>query len=145
MKQHADLSSTGSGAVLSKQSIPHHVPQEILNKNVVPIETYNHVSRQCQGWSSAYKNIEARNKQLEAQIAHVNDCRDEDANMFEQAVQEVKNHIQELEHANVKWQEYHSEKASKKHELIRPLSYFHLISQYLLRYGSRKIIVSRDL
>ena len=52
--------------MVSEQSIPHHVPQEILNKNVVPIETYNHVSRQCQGWSSAYKNIEARNKQLEA-------------------------------------------------------------------------------
>ena len=46
---------TGYGAVLSEQSIPHHVPQEILNKNVVPIETYNHVSRQCQGWSSAKK------------------------------------------------------------------------------------------
>ena len=66
MKQHADLSSTGSGAVLSEQSIPQHVPQEILNKNAVPSETYNYVSRQYQGWSSAYKNIEVRNKQLEA-------------------------------------------------------------------------------
>ena len=113
---------TGYGAVLSEQSIPHHVPQEILDKNVVPIETYNHVSRQCQGWSSAYKNIEARNKQLEAQLAHVNACRDEDTNMFQQANQEVENHIQALEHANIKWQEYYSEKASEKHELIRVLT-----------------------
>ena len=61
MKQHANLSSTGSGAVLSEQYIAHHVLQEILSINVVPIEIYNHVSRQCQGWSSAYKNIESRN------------------------------------------------------------------------------------
>ena len=113
---------TGSGAVLSEQSISQNVPQEILNKNVVPIETYNHVSRQCQGWSSAYKNIEGRNKQLEAQLAHVNACRDEDTNMFQQANQEVENHIQALEHANIKWQEYYSEKASKKHELMRVLT-----------------------
>ena len=83
---------------------------EILHKNDVPIETYNHVSRQCQGWSSAYKNIEARNKQLEAQIAHVNACRDEDTNMFQQTDQEIKNRIQALEDANLKWQEYYCEK-----------------------------------
>ena len=114
-------SQTGSGALLSEQTIPHHVPHGILHKNVVPIETYNHVSRQCQGWSSAYKNIEARNKQLEAQIAHVNACRDEDVNMFQQTDQEVKNRIQALEDVIVKWQEYYSEKASKKQELIRLL------------------------
>ena len=33
-------------------------------------------------------------------MAHVNACRDEDANMFQQGNQEVKNHIQALEHAN---------------------------------------------
>ena len=65
---------TGYGAVLSEQSIPHHVPQEILNKNVVPIETYNHVSRQCQGWSSAYKNIRFNLsiQRLIYQIMHTN-------------------------------------------------------------------------
>ena len=65
---------TGYGAVLSEQSIPHHVPQEILNKNVVPIETYNHVSRQCQGWSSAYKNISFNLsiQRLIYQIMHTN-------------------------------------------------------------------------
>ena len=84
------------------KNIQTSYPREILHKNVVLIETYNHVSKQCQGWPSAYKNIEARNKQLEAQISHVNACRDEDANMFQQADQEVKNHIQEMEHANVK-------------------------------------------
>ena len=61
---------------------PSSLPLAGGNKNVVPVETYNHVSKQCHGWSSAYKNIEARNKQLEAQISHVNACRDEDANMF---------------------------------------------------------------
>ena len=59
---------------------------------------------------------------MEAQIAHVNACRDEDVNMFQQTDQRVKNHIQALEHAIVKWQEYYSEKASKKHELIRVLT-----------------------
>ena len=59
---------------------------------------------------------------MEAQIAYVNACRDEDANMFQQGNQEVKTHIQALEHANKKWQEYYSEKASKKHELIRVLT-----------------------
>ena len=49
-------------------------------RNSVPIETYNHVFRQWQGWSSEYKNIEARNKQLEAERTHVNACRDEDTN-----------------------------------------------------------------
>ena len=42
--------------------------------------------------------------------------------MFQQGNQEVKNHIQALEQANKKWQEYYSEKASKKHELIRVLT-----------------------
>ena len=42
--------------------------------------------------------------------------------MFQQTDQEVKNRIQALEHANVKWQEYYSEKASKNHELIRVLT-----------------------
>ena len=91
-------------------------------RNSVPIETYNHVFRQWQGWSSEYKNLEARNKQLEAERTHVNACRDEDTNMFQQANQEVENHIQALEHANIKWQEYYSEKASKKHELIKLLT-----------------------
>ena len=71
---------------------------------------------------SMQKNIETRNKQLEAQIAHVNACRDEDVNMFQQTDQEVKNRIQECEDAIVKWREYYSEKASKKHELIRVLT-----------------------
>ena len=39
--------------------------------------------------------------QLEAQIAHVNFCRDEDANMLQQADQEVENYIKALEHANM--------------------------------------------
>ena len=99
--------STGTGSEAYEQSISHHVLQEILNKDTVPIETY--VSQQCQGWFSTYKNIERRNKQLEAKISHVNAYRDEDANMFQQGNQEVKNHIQALEHANKKWEEYYSE------------------------------------
>ena len=83
---------------MNKQS---HESQEILHKNFVPIEAYNHVLRQWQGWSSAYKNIEARNKQLEAEIANVNFCRDEDANMLQEADQEVENYIQALERANM--------------------------------------------
>ena len=63
--------------------------QETLHQHCVPIQNYNHVFRQWQGWSSAYKNIEARNKQLEAQIAHINALRDKDANMLQQADQEV--------------------------------------------------------
>ena len=82
MKKHVDLSSEDSEQIC--KSILEDFINAIYNKDVVPIETYNHVSQQCQGWSSAYKNIETRNKQLEAQIAHVNACRDEDANMFEQ-------------------------------------------------------------
>ena len=54
-KNKHGTSQTSSGALLSGKTIPHHVPHEILHKNVVPIETYNHVSRQCQGCSSAYK------------------------------------------------------------------------------------------
>ena len=119
-KKHVDLSSEDSEQIC--KSILEDFINDIYNKDVVPIETYNHVSQQCQGWSSAYKNIEGRNKQLEAQLAHVNACRDEDTNMFQQANQEVENHIQALEHANIKWQEYYSEKASKKHELIRVLT-----------------------
>ena len=98
--KHGTL-QTGSGALLSEQAIPDHESQEILHKNFVPIEAYNHVFRQWQGWSSAYKNIEARNKQLEAQIAHVNFCRDEDANMLQEVDQEVENYIQALERANM--------------------------------------------
>ena len=98
--KHGTL-QTGSGALLSEQTIPDHESQEILHKNFVPIEAYNHVLRQWQGWSTAYKNIEARNKQLEAQIAHVNFCRDEDGNMLQQADQEVENYIQALERANM--------------------------------------------
>ena len=41
--------------------------------------------------------------------------------MFQQGNQEVKTHIQALEHANKRWQEYYSEKASKNHELIKLL------------------------
>ena len=37
----------GTGFEAYEQSIPHHVLQEILNKDVVPMETYNHVSQQC--------------------------------------------------------------------------------------------------
>ena len=59
---------------------------------------------------------------MEAQIAHVNACRDEDVNMFQQADQEDKNRIQALEDVIVKWQEYYSEKASMKHELTRVLT-----------------------
>ena len=47
------------------------------------------------------KNIETRNKQLEAQIADVNFCRDEDANMLQEADQAVENYIQALERANM--------------------------------------------
>ena len=97
-KNKHGTSQTGSGALLEEQTDPH---QESLNQHFVPIETYNHVFRQWQGWSSAYKNIEARNKQLEAQIAHVNFCRDEDGNMLQQADQEVENYIQALERANM--------------------------------------------
>ena len=100
-KNKHGTSQTGSGALLSEQTIPHHESQEILHKNFVPIEAYNHVFRQWQGWSSAYKNIEARNKQLEAEIANLNFCRDEDANMLQEADQEVENYIQALEHANM--------------------------------------------
>ena len=68
MKKHVDLSSEDSEQIC--KSILEDFINDIYNKDVVPIETYNHVSQQCQGWSSAYKNIETRNKQLEAQIAH---------------------------------------------------------------------------
>ena len=51
-------------------TISHHVSQEILHNNVVPIETYNHVSDNVRGGPKHTKNIETRNKQLEAQIAH---------------------------------------------------------------------------
>ena len=60
-----------------------------MHKHCVPIQNYNHAFRQWLGWSSSYKNIEARNKQLEAQIAHMNALRDKDANMLQQADQEV--------------------------------------------------------
>ena len=60
----------------------HHVKQENFNQHFVPIETYNHAFRQWQGWTAAYKNIEARNKQLEA-------WREEDSNLLQQADQEV--------------------------------------------------------
>ena len=64
---------------------------------------------------------------MEAQIAHVNACRDEDVNMFQQTDQRVKNHIQALEHAIVKWQEYCSEKDSQKHALIRVVTKYKLV------------------
>ena len=54
LKRHIKIIH-GTGSEAYEQSIPHHVSQEILNKDVVPIETYNHVSQQCPGWSSAYK------------------------------------------------------------------------------------------
>ena len=54
-KNKHGTSQTGSEGLLSGQTIPHHVPQEILHKNSVPFENYIHVFRQCQGLSSAYK------------------------------------------------------------------------------------------
>lgn len=65
-KNKHGTSQTGSGALLEEQTDPHHVQQESLNQHFVPIETYNNVFRQWQGWSSAYQDLEARNKQLEA-------------------------------------------------------------------------------
>ena len=42
-KNKHGTSQTGSGVLLSEQTIPHHLPQEIVHKNFLPIETYNHV------------------------------------------------------------------------------------------------------
>ena len=53
MKKHVDLSLDDSEQIC--KSILEDFINAIYNKNVVPIETYNHVSQQCQGWSSAYK------------------------------------------------------------------------------------------
>ena len=52
MKKHVDLSSEDSEQIC--KSILEDFINDIYNKDVVPIETYN-VSQQCQGWSSAYK------------------------------------------------------------------------------------------
>ena len=54
-KKHVDLSSEDSEQIC--KSILEDFINDIYNKDVVPIETYNHVSQQCQGWSSAYKKI----------------------------------------------------------------------------------------
>ena len=64
-KNKHGTSQTGSGTLLEEETDPHNVQQEILHQHCVPIETYNHVFRQWQGWTSAYQNLEARNKQLE--------------------------------------------------------------------------------
>ena len=53
MKKPVDLSSEDSEQIC--KSILEDFINDIYNKDVVPIETYNHVSQQCQGWSSAYK------------------------------------------------------------------------------------------
>ena len=55
MKKHVDLSLEDSEQIC--KSILEDFINDIYNKDVVPIETYNHVSQQCQGWSSAYKKI----------------------------------------------------------------------------------------
>ena len=81
-KNKHGTSQAESGALLAEQNVPHHVQQENFNQHLVPIETYNHAFRQWQGWTAAYKNIEARNKQLEA-------WREEDSNLLQQADQEV--------------------------------------------------------
>ena len=65
-KNKHGTSQAESGALLAEQNVPHHVQQENFNQHLVPMETYNHAFRQWQGWTAAYKNIEARNKQLEA-------------------------------------------------------------------------------
>ena len=81
-KNKHGTSQAGSGALLAEQNVPHHVQHENFNQHFVPIETYNHAFRQWQGWTAAYKNIEARNKQLEA-------WREEDSNLLQQADQEA--------------------------------------------------------
>ena len=77
-KNKHGTSQTCSGALQEEQTVPHHVQQETLHKHCVPIQNYNHAFRQWLGWSSSYKNIEARNKQFEAQIALVNALRYKD-------------------------------------------------------------------
>ena len=68
-KNKHGTSQTGSGALLEEQTDPHHVQQEILHQNFVPIETYNHVFRQWQGWTSAYQNLEARKQQSDQEVS----------------------------------------------------------------------------
>ena len=105
-KNKHGTSQAGSGALLAEQTVPHHVQQESLNQHFVPIETYNHVFRQWQGWTTAYKNIDARNKQLEA-------WREEDSNLLQQADQEVsvlKSQLQGLLYENDQLKEAYKQK-----------------------------------
>ena len=68
-KNKHGTSQTGSGALLEEQTDPHHVQQDILYQNFVPIETYNYVFRQWQGWTSAYQNLEARKQQSDQEVS----------------------------------------------------------------------------
>ena len=133
-KNKHGTSQTCSGALQEEQTVPHHVQQETLHKHCVPIQNYNHAFRQWLGWSSSYKNIEARNKQLEAQKAHVNALRDKDANMLQQADQEVfvlKSELQGLSNEKDRLKEKYKQKfKSLKYEIHPCMRYllFFIIS-----------------
>ena len=68
-KNKHGTSQTGSGTLLEEETDPHNVQQEILHQHCVPIETYNHVFRQWQGWTSAYQNLEARKQQSDQEVS----------------------------------------------------------------------------
>ena len=63
-KNKHGTSQTGSGTLLEEETDPHNVQQEILHQHCVPIETYNHVFRQWQGWTSSIPKFKGKKQAI---------------------------------------------------------------------------------
>ena len=115
-----ETSQTGSGTILEEQSTPQNVQQDSLHQQNVhlPIEDYNYAARQWRVFASSFKNIEVRNKQLEAENRQLNAWIDEAAESLEQKDNEITNlqaHLQNCINANNQLSKAYSHPSSENY------------------------------
>ena len=84
----------------------------------MPIEDYNYAARQWRVFASSFKNIEVRNKQLEAENRQLNAWIDEAAESLEQKDNEITNlqaHLQNCINQNKQLSKAYSHPSSENY------------------------------
>ena len=95
----------GSGALEREQVTAAHMQEASAHQQNVTISDKIENLIQLQ---EAYQNVLTRNKQLEAEIAQLEACRNEDANMLYEELQKVsilEPELQKLSQINKQWSE----------------------------------------
>ena len=95
----------GSGALEREQVTAAHMQEASAHQQNVAISDKIENLRQLQ---VAYQNVLTRNKQLEAEIAQLEACRNEDSNMLYEELQKVsilEPELQKLSQINKQWSE----------------------------------------